>query len=98
MQAARSWVLEIMALGQRSIRSFLDHSMPTHASALAYQGLFALFPFMIFLGVLLVMLQVDSFFGGLIEQARSLHNRSRNRWNRCSSRCDPRYPRRFWRR
>ena len=71
MQAARSWVLETMELGQRSIRSFLDHSMPTHASALAYQGLFALFPFMIFLGVLLVMLQVDSFFGGLIEQARS---------------------------
>jgi membrane protein len=71
MRAARSWVLEIMKLGQRSIRSFINHSMPTHASALAYQGLFALFPFMIFLGVLLVMLQVDSFFSWLIAQARS---------------------------
>jgi membrane protein len=44
--------------------------MLTHASALAYQGLFALFPFVIFLGVLLVVLQVDVFFDRLIEQAR----------------------------
>ena len=45
--------------------------MLTHASALAYQGLFALFPFIIFLGVLLVVLQIDIFFERLIEQAPS---------------------------
>ena len=45
--------------------------MPTFASALAYQGLFALFPFVIFVGLLLVVLQVDGFFDRLIEQARS---------------------------
>jgi membrane protein len=45
--------------------------MPTHASALAYQGLFALFPFVIFLGVLLAVLQIDVYFDRLIEQARS---------------------------
>jgi membrane protein len=45
--------------------------MPTYASALAYQGLFALFPFVIFVGLLLVVLQVDGFFDRLIEQARS---------------------------
>jgi len=63
--------LKVGELGKRSIRSFLEHSMLTHAAALAYQGLFALFPFIIFLGVLLVVLQVDDFFEGLSEQARS---------------------------
>ena len=64
-------VLGVVEISQRSIRSFLDHSMPTHASALAYQGLFALFPFVIFLGVLLVVLQADVFFETLIEQTLS---------------------------
>jgi membrane protein len=45
--------------------------MPTRASALAYQGLFALFPFVISLGVLLVVLQIDVSFDRLIEQVRS---------------------------
>src|SRR5215203_445898 len=63
--------LKVGELGKRSIRGFLEHRMMTHAAALAYQGLFALFPFIIFLGVLLVMLQVDDFFEGLSEQARS---------------------------
>ena len=58
-------------VGKRSIRSFLEHRMLTHAAALAYQGLFALFPFIIFLGVLLVVLQVDDLFERLAEQARS---------------------------
>lgn len=61
----------IVELGKRSIRSFAGHGMPTHASALAYQGLFALFPFILFLGVLLVVLQIDNFFDQLLEQARS---------------------------
>src|ERR671910_3428701 len=63
--------LEIGELGKRSLRSFLEHRMLTHAAALAYQGLFALFPFIIFLGVLLVVLQVDDLFEGLSERARS---------------------------
>jgi membrane protein len=64
--------IEIGELGKRSLRNFLQHRMPTHAAALAYQGLFALFPFIIFLGVLLVVLQMDSLFERLTEQARSL--------------------------
>jgi membrane protein len=71
MRAAGSSVSVIVELGKRSIRSFAGHSMPTHASALAYQGLFALFPFILFLGVLLVVLQIDEFFDQLLEQARS---------------------------
>src|SRR5215212_9882956 len=61
----------IAELGKASIRNFLKHGMPTHASALAYQGLFALFPFVIFLGVLRVVLKINGFFDRLIEQARS---------------------------
>jgi membrane protein len=63
---------EVVELGKRSLRNFLQHKMPTYAAALAYQGLFALFPFIIFLGVLLVLLQMDSLFESLTEQARSL--------------------------
>jgi membrane protein len=63
--------LTVGELGRRSLRSFLEHRMMTHAAALAYQGLFALFPFIIFLGVLLVVLQVENLFEVLSEQARS---------------------------
>jgi membrane protein len=71
MRGGRARRLGIVEVGQRSIRNFIGHSMPTYASALAYQGLFALFPFVIFLGLLVVVLQVDGFFDRLIEQARS---------------------------
>src|SRR3954462_10976296 len=67
-RAQRFWIIEV---GQRSIQNFVRHSMPTYASALAYQGLFALFPFVIFVGLLVVVLQVDGFFDRLIEHARS---------------------------
>jgi membrane protein len=63
--------LKVGELGKRSIRSFFEHRMLTHAAALAYQGLFALFPFIIFLGVLVVVLQVDNLFERLREQASS---------------------------
>ena len=72
MQVMRLGEIEVGELGKRSLRNFLQHKMPTHAAALAYQGLFALFPFIIFLGVLLVVLQIDSLFERLTEQARSL--------------------------
>ena len=60
----------LVELGKDSIQNFFKHGMPTRASALAYQGLFALFPFVISLGVLLVVLQADAFFDRLVEQAR----------------------------
>ena len=91
--------LKVGELGKRSTRSFLEHRMMTHAAALAYQGLFALFPFIIFLGVLLVVLQVDDFFEGLSEQARSQPpNRSPGRWDRCLIKYGPHYPRSLWHR
>jgi membrane protein len=71
MWAAGSWGLGILQLFQRSVRNFVRHGMPTRASALAYQGLFAVFPFVIFLGVLLVVFQADELFDRLIEQGRA---------------------------
>jgi membrane protein len=71
VQVLRLGGLTVGEVGRRSLRSFLEHRMLTHAAALAYQGLFALFPFIIFLGVLLVVLQVDDLFEVLSEQARS---------------------------
>jgi membrane protein len=69
MQDAEAERLSIIEVCQRSIQNFLQHSMLTYASALAYQGLFALFPFLIFVSLLLIVLQVDGFFDRLIDQA-----------------------------
>ncbi len=71
MQDAEAERLSIIEVCQRSIQNFLRHSMLTYASALAYQGLFALFPFLIFVSLLLIVLQVDGFFDRLIDQAYS---------------------------
>jgi membrane protein len=44
--------------------------MTTYAAALAYRGLFGLFPFALLTVVLLGVLDLDGFFRGLLEQAR----------------------------
>jgi uncharacterized BrkB/YihY/UPF0761 family membrane protein len=41
-----------LELGERSIRAFFEHPMATYAAALAYRGLFGLFPFVLILVVL----------------------------------------------
>ena len=43
----------IIELGERSIRKFFEHRMTTYAAALAYRGLFGLFPFVLLVVVLL---------------------------------------------
>jgi membrane protein len=48
--------LSFLGLVKRSIRGFTTHHMTTYAAALAYRGLFALFPF-----VLLVVLILGFF-------------------------------------
>jgi membrane protein len=62
---------EIIELGERSMRKFFEHRMTTHAAALAYRGLFGLFPFVLILVVLVSMLGFPDFFDRFIEQARS---------------------------
>src|SRR5215211_5604391 len=55
----------IFELGDRSIRKFFEHRMSTYAAALAYRGLFGLFPFVLILVVLAGALGLPDF----IEQA-----------------------------
>jgi membrane protein len=55
---------------ERSVRNFFTHRMTTYAAALAYRGLFGLFPFVVLVVMLLGLLQADSYFQGIPEQDR----------------------------
>ena len=59
---------KLWALVERSARSFARHDMTVYATALAYRGLFALFPFAIFLVAVVSFLRVDAVLGWLAEQ------------------------------
>jgi membrane protein len=62
----------IIALGERSVRNFFfEHPMATYAAALAYRGLFGLFPFVLILVVLVGALGLPDFFDRAMEQART---------------------------
>lgn len=60
-----------LTLGKRSVKEFSNDDMPTYAAALSYHGLFALFPFLIFLIALLGFLQIPQFFDWVLEQAQT---------------------------
>jgi membrane protein len=62
--------LGAVELGERSVRNFFAHRMTTYAAALAYRGLFGLFPFVLLVVVLLGLLHADGFFQRMLEQAR----------------------------
>src|SRR5918995_636864 len=62
----------ISKLGERSIRAFFfEHPMATYAAALAYRGLFGLFPFLFILVVLLGALGFPDFFDRAMDEARA---------------------------
>jgi len=61
----------IIELGERSIRKFFEHRMKTYAAALAYRGLFGLFPFVLILVVLAGLLGFADFFDRLVNQTGS---------------------------
>jgi membrane protein len=56
---------------ERSIRNFARHDMQVYATALAYRGLLALFPFAIFLVSVVGFLRFDTVLGWLAEQGPS---------------------------
>lgn len=58
------------ALATRAVKGFIDDDMATHAAALAFRILLALFPFALFLLTLLGALRLPRFFDWLLEQAR----------------------------
>ena len=55
---------------KKSLKEFLEHDMTTYAAALAYQVLFSIFPFIVFLVSLLGFLHMPQFFTWLQEQAQ----------------------------
>jgi membrane protein len=61
----------IFELGERSIRKFFEQRMANYAAALAYRGLFGLFPFLLILVVLAGALGFTGFFDRLVEQTSS---------------------------
>jgi uncharacterized BrkB/YihY/UPF0761 family membrane protein len=64
-------VAGIIELGKSLIRNYVEHRMATYAAALAYRGLFGLFPFVLILVVLVGMLGSPDYFDRLIEEAES---------------------------
>ncbi len=61
----------VVELGKRSTRAFFAHRMTTHSAALAYRGLFGLFPFALLVVALLGVLDLDGFFERSLDQAGS---------------------------
>src|SRR5918994_1227194 len=61
----------IIELGERSIRKFFEHPTSTYAAALAYRGLFGLFPFVLIFVVLAGVLGLADFLEQAINQASS---------------------------
>src|SRR5919205_4663638 len=66
----------IVELCERSLRNFFfEHPMGTYAAALAYRGLFGLFPFLFILVVLVGALGFPDFFDRAMDQARAQSSR-----------------------
>jgi len=61
----------IIELGELATRNFFEHRMSTYAAALAYRGLFGLFPFVLILLVLAGALGLSAFVDRMDEQATS---------------------------
>src|ERR671916_997263 len=61
----------VIEMGKRSIRKYFEHPMATYAAALAYRGLFGLFPFLLLLVVLVGALGMADFLEGAIDHASS---------------------------
>jgi membrane protein len=64
--------LGLGTLVKQSVTDFIADDMPTYAAALAYQVLFSLFPFLLFLLSLLGFLNIPQFFTWLQQQAQTV--------------------------
>lgn len=61
----------LCAILRRVAAGFVEHRMATFAAALAYRGLFALFPFMLLLVVLVSLFGPPDTFGRLVEEVKA---------------------------
>lgn len=55
---------------KKAVKEFMDDDMATHAAALTYRILVALFPFLIFILTLFGALRMDDLFDSLLQEAR----------------------------
>src|ERR671916_436557 len=65
----------IIELGELTTRKFFEHRMSTYAAALAYRGLFGLFPFVLILVVLAGVMGLSAFVDRMDEQTTSESSR-----------------------
>ncbi len=72
MKIPGSGGLGLLELSKRSFRAYRKDDMPTYAGALAFRGLLAFFPFVIFLVALLGFLQIPGFFDWLLSQSKAV--------------------------
>jgi membrane protein len=61
----------IVEVGKRGLGNFFEHRMGTYAAALAYRGLFALFPFMLLLVVLVGVFGPPDAVDRLVEEVKA---------------------------
>src|SRR5690606_34541078 len=64
--------LGLMELMKRSFKKFGEDEMETYAAALAFRGLFSLFPFLLFLVALISFLDLQAFYDWLRSQVALL--------------------------
>lgn len=57
-------------VAKQSVKKFIEDDMNTHAAALTYRILLAMFPFLIFVLTLLGALNMESFFNSMLNEAR----------------------------
>jgi membrane protein len=70
MSVLKLMTISIFRFAERVVRNFFDHRMATYAAALAYRGLFALFPFMLIFVVLLGVFGPPDVFGRLVDEIK----------------------------
>ena len=70
MSVLKLMTVSIFRFAERVVRNFFDHRMATYAAALAYRGLFALFPFMLIFVVLLGVFGPPDAFGRLVDEIK----------------------------
>jgi len=91
MSDLKLMTISIFRFAERVVRNFFDHRMATYAAALAYRGLFALFPFMLIFVVLLGVFGPPDAFGRLVDEIKvQSSEQARSNWNRWSSRAESR--------
>ena len=61
----------VVEIGKRVIGNYFEHRMATYAAALAYRGLFSLFPFMLLLVVLFGIFAPPDAFSQLVAEVKS---------------------------